>query len=236
MAEVLKNAGKHRILGIMSGFSGENPLQLVEEAGRTAYQSRDKIGQGTAEKFCEMIRRLGHESVLEHSSMSVEFSGYSRGMTHELVRHRVASFTQESTRYVDEKEFRVVLPPHKDENEKLVEIIIGEAPVKAVLKLSAKDWVALNEQMYRGLRLAGWLPEDARQLLPTGIESQIVMTANLREWRHVFKLRCDKKAHWEIRHAMVNLLKDVKQRIPVIFDDFVIDENALEAHIEKPQV
>jgi len=77
----------------------------------------------------------------------------------------------------------------------------------------------LNEQMYRGLRKLGWVPEDARQVLPTAIKSQIVVTANFREWRHIFKLRTAQNAHWEIRDAMMNLLKDVKEKIPVIFDD-----------------
>ncbi len=232
MAQILKNQGSHKILAIMTGLNGENPLQLIETAGRTAYQSRDKINDESANRFVDMIRRLGHESVLEHSAMTVEFNGVSRGLTHELVRHRVASYTQESTRYVDEKDFKVVLPPDKDENEKIVEVVLGQdGPVKVLTKLSVKDFIELNEQMYKGLRSAGWIPEDARQILPNGIESQIVMTANLREWRHVFKLRCSKKAHWEIRRVFVNLLKDVKERIPIVFDDFVIDESEITATI-----
>ncbi len=138
------------------------------------------------------------------------------GNTHELVRHRLASFTQESTRYVDESNFKAVVPPDKDPNEKLVEL---DFPNGTKIKVSFQEWMDLNEQMYRGLRKADWLPEDARQVLPTAIKAQIVMTANFREWRHVFKLRTAPNAHWEIRQVMTNLLNDVKQRIPVMFDD-----------------
>mgnify|MGYP006285386579 CR=1 FL=1 len=209
----------------MAGTQGENPLQLIEVAGRTAYQSRDRIDDESAAKFVEMIRKRGHESVLEHSCMTVEFNNVCRGFTHELVRHRLASYTQESTRYVDESDFKVVVPPDKDPEEKLVTLNL---PEKKEVKVSFKDWVGLNEQMYRGLREAGWVPQDARQTLPIGIKSQIVITANLREWRHIFKLRCNPKAHWEISRVMTNLLKEVKENVPVVFDDFEISEEGVQ--------
>ena len=215
MAEILKNQGSHKILAIMSGLD-QSSLELIETAGRTAYQSRDKITEGSAIKFSEMIRNRGHESVFEHSSMSVEFNNVSRGFTHELVRHRIASFTQESTRYVDESDFKVIVSPNKDENEKLVEL---ELPNNEKIKVSFSDWVKLNEQMYRGLRMADWVPEDARQILPIGIKSQIVVTANFREWKHIFRLRTNPRAHWEIRRVMTNLLKEVKEKVPVVFDN-----------------
>ena len=215
MAEILKNQGSHKILAIMSGV-GQSSLELIETAGRTAYQSRDKITEGSAMKFSEMIRNRGHESVFEHSSMIVEFNNVSRGFTHELVRHRVASFTQESTRYVDESDFKVVISPDKNEDEKLVDL---ELPNNEKIKVSFSDWIKLNEQMYRGLRMADWVPEDARQILPIGIKSQIVVTANFREWKHIFKLRTNPRAHWEIRRVMTNLLKEVKEKVPVIFDN-----------------
>ncbi|MCX6759507.1 MAG: FAD-dependent thymidylate synthase [Candidatus Nealsonbacteria bacterium] len=216
MAEILKNAGSHRILAIMAGIDGKNSLQLIEVAGRTAYQSRDKITDESAVRFVKMLRDRGHESVLEHSCMTVEFNDVCRGFTHELVRHRIAAFTQESTRYVDESNFRVVVPPDKDPDEKIVEL---DFPDGTKIKISFREWMELNEQMYQGLRKANWVAQDARQVLPIGIKSQIVMTANFREWRHVFKLRTTPNAHWEIRRVMTNLLNDVKQRIPVIFDD-----------------
>lgn len=230
MAKILQNAGNHRILAVMTGLEGESPLQLIEVAGRTAYQSRDKITDESAKKFVAMINRRGHESVAEHSAMTVEFNDVSRGFTHELVRHRIAAFTQESTRYVDESDFKVVAPPEKDKDEKLVELIL---PDGNKIKVSFQEWMDLNEQMYRGLRTAGWVPQDARQVLPTAIKAQIVMTTNFREWRHVFRLRCAFDAHWEIRQVMVNLLRDVQKIVPVIFDDFEIDEQKLCANIKK---
>lgn len=231
MAEILKNAGSHRILAIMIGLTGENPLQLIEVAGRTAYQSREKINNESATKFVKMLRDKGHESVIEHSSMTVEFNNVSRGFTHELVRHRLMTITQESTRYVDESEFQVVVPPDKDPDVQLVKLIL---PGGDPFIVSFRDWMELNEQMYRGLRKAGWVPEDARQVLPTGIKSQIVITTNFREWRHIFKMRCARSAHWEIRRVMLNLLRDVQQRIPVIFDDFVISEDGQSAMLRTP--
>ncbi len=99
---------------------------------------------------------------------------------------------------------------------KLVEL---KLPNGTRIKVSFQDWMDLNEQMYRGLRKAEWVPQDARQVLPIGIKSQIVMTCNFREWRHVFKLRTNPAAHWEIRRVMTNLLNDVRTRVPVIFDD-----------------
>ena len=230
MAEILQNAGFHRILAIMAGLEGEDPLELIELAGRTSYQSRERITDDSAAKFVEMIRKRGHETVIEHSAMTVEFNDVSRGFTHELVRHRLVAYTQESTRYVDESNFRVVIPPDKNPDERLVELVL---PGEIRVKVSFQEWMDLNEQMYRGLRKAGWVPQDARQVLPTAIKSQIVMTANFREWRHVFRLRCAPDAHWEIRRVMVNLLKDVQKRVPVIFDDFEIDEEKIIARLKS---
>ena len=216
MPKILKKAGYHRILAILVGLNGESPLELIELAGRTSWQSRDKITKDSAKKFIKMLIKRGHESVLEHSAMTVEFNNVSRGFTHEIVRHRLASFTQESTRYVDESNFEVVIPPDKDKDEKIVDL---KLPDGKKIKVSFQEWMDLNEKMYQGLRKAGWNAEDARQVLPIGIVSQIVVTANFREWRHIFKLRTAPDAHWEIRFVMKNLLKDVKEKIPLIFDD-----------------
>jgi len=219
VVEILKDKGFHEILGIMVGFDGENPIQLIEKAGRTAYQSQDKITDDSAKRFITMIIRRDHGSVLEHSAMTVRFSFFSRGMTHEFVRHRLTSPTQESTRYVDESDFFVVIPPTRNPDKKIVELLL---PGGKKIQVSFREWMGLNEQMYRALRKAGWPCEDARQVLPIGIKSQITMTANFREWRHIFFLRCARDAHWEIRRAMINLLKDVQKRIPIVFDDFKI--------------
>ena len=221
--EIVQEAGKHhQILAIMAGLDSETPIMLIELAGRIAYQSHDRISDDSAEKFVEMLRNLGHGSVLEHSAMTVKFSDISRGLTHELVRHRLASFTQESTRYVDESNLRVVCPPNKDPNERIAQIVLPDGHEANV---SFAEWVGLNEQMYRSLRQAEWVKEDARQILPIGTVAQIVITCNFREWRHIFELRCSRKAHWEIRSVMVSLLRDVQSRIPIVFDDFEIDDS-----------
>lgn len=234
--EILQNAGIHRILAIMFGVRDESPLKLIEIAGRTAYQSRRRITNSSAARFVEMLRKKGHESVLEHSCMTVEFNNVSRGFTHELVRHRLVSYTQESTRYVDESDFLVVIPPDKNPDEIIGDLEIRDEPVGVVpmnykIKFSFRKWMELNEQMYRALRKNGWHTQDARQVLPIGIKSQIVATANFREWRHIFELRTAPTAHWEIRRVMINLLADVQKRVPVIFDDFEIAPGGKSARI-----
>ena len=115
----------------------------------------------------------------------------------------------------------MVIPPDKDPDKVIVKLTMPLGPT--VIHVSFREWVDLNEQMYRGLRAAKWTPQDARQVLPIGIVSQIVITANLREWRHIFKLRTAPDAHWEIRRVMTNLLKEVKERVPVVFDDILVE-------------
>ncbi|MCX6738291.1 MAG: FAD-dependent thymidylate synthase [Candidatus Parcubacteria bacterium] len=214
--EILRSPGNGEILAVLVGDGSDSPLELIELAGRTAHQSADKISPGTAEAFVRKILARGHGSVLEHSCMTVRFRDCSRGFTHELVRHRLVSFTQESTRYVDEgRNLRVVCPPDRDPDEP----VLIHLPDGHEVCVSFAQWVEMNEQMYIGLRGIGWNKEDARQVLPTGIVAEIVMTANFREWRHVFSLRCAPTAHWEIRAVMKDLLKTVRARVPVVFDD-----------------
>jgi len=278
--EIFQDAGNYRIIAVY-----DTPLRTIEDAGRTCYRSEEKITEESADTFVRMLRRRGHEAMIEHSFMTVEFNDHSRGFTHELVRHRLAAFGQESTRYVDESDFQFVLPPTMDRMEIVLELDIneyqkkmGKAATNQVISLvhsdlltlkksiesvsyklsniqiddnfisgqlgiqlgllsditksleplldrnkiqiSIEDWIALNEQVYRNLRKNKHKPENARQFLPIGITSKIVMSANFREWRHVFKMRCDWPAHWEIRRTMVNLLKECIQRWPAVFDDF----------------
>lgn len=209
-------------------------LLTVEIAGRTSYQSfKGEVNEESAVKFVRMLIRRGHESVLEHGAMSVGFYGVSRGFTHELVRHRIAGFTQESTRYVDYAkggdepdlerfEMGMIFPNHKDINER---VDLGDGRFMTPIEMAEEE-----ERFYRALRKSGWLPEDARQVLPTGLESDIVMTANFREWRHVFELRTDLPAHWEIRGVMGKLLLESQQKVPGMFDDFALvgnDKNGL---------
>jgi thymidylate synthase (FAD) len=230
--KILRNAGTHKILAIMQPFkegsmTPGSPLELIELAGRTAYQSRDKITPDSAERFVRRIIERKHESVLEHSAMTVEFNNVSRGFTHELVRHRLASFTQESTRYVDESDFEVVVPPHRNDvlntTADLESNILDIDYVSEIdgdkHPISVDDWLLINESVYRQLRKAGWAAQDARQVLPIAIKSQIVCTANFREWRHIFQERTAQAAHWEIRRVMIALWADVLDAVPHVFND-----------------
>lgn len=190
-------------------------LLVLERAGRTSYQSeKHEITVDSATGFVKRMIRSGHESVIEHSVLSVKFLNCSRGLTHELVRHRHSAFTQESTRYVgyDKNDFQVVLPNHVDANEL---IDLGEDEFT-----TPTEMVETLEQFYSAMKKAGWKSQDARQFLPIGIKSEIVISANFREWRHIFYLRTAKDAHWEIRSAMCKLLDELQGMIPAIFDDF----------------
>ena len=165
--------------------------------------------------------------------MIVKFFNISRGFTHEQVRHRLTAISQESTRYVDyakkgqgpdlEKfQLKCVVPAHQDENKKVI--------LEDGQQISMKEMFMEIEKFYRGLRQAGWVPQDARQILPIGTKSEIVISANFREWRHIFEMRTSKHAHWEIRKVMGDLLEEIKTIVPIIFDDFLeagIDKNNL---------
>jgi len=205
----------------------ENQLLRMEKAGRTCYQSeKGEVTKETAEKFIARLIKLGHESVIEHSQMTVKFFDCSRGFTHEMVRHRLASFSQESTRYVDyakdakgeaevnlnKFQIKFVAPPHTNNEEPIL--------LEDGRKFSFAEMLTECEKFYRALRIAGWLPEDARQILPTAVKADIVVSANFREWRHIFKMRLTLAAHWEIRGILGNLLDEVQQVLPAVFGDF----------------
>lgn len=199
-----------------------NALQVIEAAGRTCYKSEDRIGPGTAEKFAKMIIERGHETVLEHASATVRFI-CDRGVSHELVRHRIASFSQESTRYCDYEGGHVcfVIPewvaiePGQYDPETLGDFCehFGQAP--------EAGWAFAMfqaEGAYKTLRAGGWRPEQARSVLPNSLKTEIVMSANFREWRHFFKLRTAAAAHPQMRELTIPLLEEFRQRVPVVFD------------------
>lgn len=206
--KVLKKEGKFEILS-----KTEDVIWQIANAARTCYKSNDKQSEENDLKLVKNLLTRGHYAMIEFADMTVKFDDVSRGFTHELVRHRLASFAQESTRYVNESDLHVIVPPHKDENERTIDNLDG-------LTLSLTNWFACNEQAYRDLLSAGYKPEDARQVLPTATKAPICIKANLREWRQIFTMRCDKFAHWEIRDVMLDLLKYCKENIPLIFDDF----------------
>lgn len=154
---------------------------------------------------------------LTHIAVTIQYDNHCRGFTHELVRHRIPVFSQESTRYVDESDFFVVVPPHKEENEKVIDFYN--------YKLSLAEWFQLNECAYRSLRKEGWAPEDARQVLPIAIKAQIVASCNLQEMHYIFQKRATKPAHWEIKQTEVNILCDFQKRYPLLFDEFAFGGN-----------
>jgi len=205
------------ILDIMGKqFSEQSPLSIIELAGRTCYKSEEKMTEESSKSFVKMILKRGHESVIEHSAMSVKFI-VDRGVTHELVRHRLCAFSQESTRYCNYKGGTTfVIPPWVDLEE-------GKYDWSCTFSSKTDNIWARNllhlESAYKDLLNYGWTPQQARSVLPNSLKTEIVVTANFREWRHIFKLRCSKAAHPQMREIMIPLLEDVKNRIPVIFDN-----------------
>lgn len=199
----------------------ECAVQLIELAGRTCYKSEDRITPDSASNFAKSILQRGHESVIEHATATVRFI-CDRGVSHEIVRHRLASYSQESTRYCDYANGHVafVIPPWCIE---LPEGLCESLDSSTYAKDSAtKCWLThmrICEAEYLNLRDKGWKPEQARSVLPNSLKTEIVMTANLREWRHFFRLRTSSAAHSQMREVAIPLLKQMQAVIPVIFDD-----------------
>jgi thymidylate synthase (FAD) len=194
-----------------------NAEKVIEDAGRTAYLSFHRKGKNSAKKFIQMLIRCGHTSVLEHASATFRIRGGSRSFTHQLVRHRLASFCQQSQRYVSEKEFKFIIPKKIKDNPQAKEIFIST--------------ILACQEGYATLLEMGIPKEDARYLLPNAIESEIVITANMREWRHILSLRCAPSAQWEIRKICLEILKLLKKEVPSVFADFEIQEDRESAQI-----
>jgi len=192
-------------------------LHLIEFAGRTCYKSEHWITDESSKEFASMIMKMGHLSVIEHASMSVRFT-CDRGVSHELVRHRLASFSQESTRYCNYKGgVTFIIPPWVGIDKGNYEFSFTE-PTQ-----NEASWLWYNsmleaEQAYKDLLSLKWTPQQARSVLPNSLKTEIIMSANLREWLHVFKLRTAKAAHPQMRELMIPLLEEVKILIPIIFD------------------
>ena len=191
-------------------LDGPAMLKRLERAGRVCYKSENKIAVGSAEQFLGSIIRRGHESVLEHEKITVSII-CDRGVTHELVRHRIASYSQESTRYcnyTNEKfgsELTFIKPcfwAEDDPNYRIWEEQMRQA-----------------EQAYNALIAAGASPQEARSVLPNSLKTEIVVTMNLREWRHFFRLRTAPAAHPQMREMAELLLEAFRNGVPVIFDD-----------------
>lgn len=197
---------------ILTPLDGDAVLRHIELCGRVCYKSEGLITEDSAERFVRGIIKRGHEAVLEHFSFSVKFI-VDRGVSHEIVRHRLASYCQESTRYcnyVNDKfgsEITVIKPYYLEEG-----------------SVAFEEWKTAcrrAEEAYTWLIQAGYTPQEARAVLPNSLKTELIMTANLREWRHFFKLRTAAAAHPQMREVTVPLLREVQRRIPVVFEDIV---------------
>ena len=216
---------------ILSQINGSEILKSIERAGRTCYKSENLITDESAEKFIEMLISRGHESVLEHEKLSILFV-CDRGVSHELVRHRIASFSQESTRYCNyskdkfDNQLTFIIPGWLplgensfSSNAEIEKFLIEGTMGNAIL---LNPWVyamMYAEKTYNRMIAEGWQPQEARSILPNSLKTEIVVTANIREWRTIFKQRTSKAAHPQMRELMCPLLDELKTIIPVIFND-----------------
>lgn len=192
-------------------------LKLIERAGRTCYKSEDRITDNSAEKFARMIIKRGHESVLEHAHATVRIV-CDRGVTHELVRHRIGiSFSQESTRYVNYSgAVTYVIPPWVDIEPG------GYACQYFPSSLCREDYNWFEtmydaEGSYINLLDAGWTPQQARAVLPNSTKTEIVITANFREWRHIINLRTSPAAHPQMVEVMTKVQALLHDAVPAVF-------------------
>ena len=219
-ASVLLEEPTVSLMGFTRPVEGETVEEHIERAARECYKSQARMSPESGKRFIRGIILRGHESVLEHASVTFRVLGGSRAYTHEQVRHRLLSFSQQSQRYVSETDFRAVLPPAIADN--------PEAH-KAFAELVEK-----TRKAYQRLKELGLENEDARFVLPNAVESGIVISGNFREWRHVFRTRCTAAAQWEIRRICGLMLKLVREVAPVVFSDLILDENTwIVTHISE---
>lgn len=191
---------------------GIKELQHIERIARVCYKSEDKITPDgeSAKKLIRMLIDREHEAMLEHGSISVLFI-CDRGVSHELVRHRIASFAQESTRYCNYSK-------DKFGNE-LTFIEPFDSMMRSFNRTFWISSLAKAEMEYLHMLEHGETPQTARTVLPNSLKTEIIVTANYREWRHILWLRSAPSAHPQMRELMIPLLNDLHNRLPVIFDD-----------------
>lgn len=176
----------------------------IERCGRTCYKSFDKITEGSAERFIKMLIKNNHLSVIEHASATFRISGVSRALTHQLVRHRLLSISQQSQRYVKEDQFEYILPS------------------SVIANQFGAEYTNLMESiqsLYTKMVASGVKAEDARMVLPQSCTTEIVITGNFRELRHVIEERISPAAQWEIRELATEMLSILKEKAPSCFGD-----------------
>lgn len=191
----------------------ELALNTVEIAGRTCYQSEDKITDGSAEALIRRIIKRGHESVLEHVSVTARFI-CDRGVSHEIVRHRIGAYSQESTRYCN-------YSGDKFGNE--ITVIAPFWAEKGAPGYEAwYDSCSVAESAYGDLLEFGWTPQEARSVLPNSLKTALIVTYDLREWRHFLRLRCAPDAHPQMQQVAEMARKLLAERYPVFFEDLEV--------------
>ena len=199
---------------IEDNLDGYELLRKIERAGRVCYKSEGRISNDSASKFVQNIIKNGHESVLEHEKITVRII-CDRGVSHEIVRHRIASYSQESTRYCNYSadkfgnELTFIKPFFWKEDEEKYHIW--------------KQTMEKIEIAYIKLVELGATPQEARSVLPNSLKTEIVVTMNFREWRHFFQLRTSKAAHPQMRQIAIPLLQTFQAKLPMIFDDIIIE-------------
>ena len=181
-----------------------NPEKIIEYAARSCYMSQDKITKDSKNVLLPKLLKNGHETPFEHASATFEITGISRALTHQLVRHRLMSVSQKSQRYVREEQFEYVIPPSVKDNNDLSEYI---SDMKSI------------QEMYNRWKTHGYKNEDARFVLPNACATNIIITANFREFRHILNLRCSKATQWEFRDMGFELLNKLHKIAPNCFQD-----------------
>lgn len=219
------NAGYKILTEISEG--GIKELQHIEKIGRVCYKSEGLITEdgASARKFIRKLINNGHEAMLEHSSLSVLFT-VDRGVTHELVRHRIMSFAQESTRYCNYSgdkfgnEITVIRPCFWSKDAIEADITGDTLSAYTVWQEACEQ----AEEAYLRILECGGTPQQARSVLPTSIKADITLTGNYREWRHFFKLRAcgiTGAPHPQMLEVTIPLLREVSGFIPIVFDDLI---------------
>lgn len=189
-------------------------LRKLERYGRICYKSENLMENNDTETFIQSKLALGHESIIEHEKATIMFI-CDRGITHEIVRHRIAAYSQESTRYCNYS---------KDKFGNEITVI---EPFFFVGKKAYDNWkesCLCAEKNYLDMLNLGCSPQEARSILPNSLKTEIVVTYNFREWRHFFRLRCSPAAHPQMRQVAIPLLLQFKDKIPVLFDDIEYDQ------------
>lgn len=195
---------------ILDDINGNFILRRLELIGRVCYKSEENITPESAANFIRRIISSGHESVIEHEKISVRII-CDRGVTHEIVRHRLASYSQESTRYCNYSkdkfgsEITVIKPIFWQENSDAYQLWMQA--------------MQQSENAYMKLLADGATPQEARSVLPNSLKTEIVVTMNLREWRHFLKLRTSQRAHPQMQEIAFLILTAFQSKIPILFDD-----------------